>query len=136
MRAALFDVLEGRFGMEGPQLSAVSPSDYTLLSVIANLQRLFNTRKEALAHLPDYGLPDLTTIYRDAPDSFAILKREIRAAVERFEPRVQRVHVEIRDMQGAQMRITFILSGILIDGRRIRLETTFVSQELTQVRSL
>ena len=136
MRAALFDVLEGRFGTDGPQLTTVSSSDYTLLSVIANLQRLFNTRKEALPHLPEYGLPDLTTIYRDAPDSFAILKREIRAAVERFEPRVQRVHVEIRDLHGAQMRITFILSGILMDGRRIRLETTFVSQELTQVRSL
>lgn len=133
MRPALYDVLEGRFGA-GPPMEAVPASERALHSVIANLQRLFNTRQGAVEHLPDYGLPDLTTVYRDAPDSFDRLRRALREAVERYEPRLRRVHVEPAEQ--AAMRLSFIVSGELERGRRIRLQTTFISQEPTVVRSV
>jgi type VI secretion system protein len=110
--------------------------EHTVQSIIANLQRLFNTRRGSLAHLPDYGLPDMTTVYLDAPDSIDRLRRAVQEAAERYEPRLKRIHVETSDINLMRMRTTFILSGELGRGGRIRLETTFLSQDLAQVRNL
>jgi type VI secretion system protein len=135
LRASIIDCLEGRFG-GGPDLGSVPASDHTVQSIVSNLQRLFNTRRGSVAHLPDYGLPDMTTVYLDAPDSIDLLRRAVQEAASRYEPRLRRVHVETSDINLVKMRTTFILSGETRGGGRIRLETTFLSQDLAQVRNL
>jgi hypothetical protein len=56
------------------------------LSVQENVRRILNTRAGALKHLPDYGLPDLTNVYKELPGSSHALKAdggnatEVRAA--------------------------------------------------------
>jgi predicted component of type VI protein secretion system len=64
MQVGLFEAFSGRFA-DGTPLDAVGEDQHRLLSVIDNLNRLFNHRQDALTHLPDYGLPDLSQTYRD-----------------------------------------------------------------------
>ena len=133
IRLALFDVLEGRFGGVTP-VASVSPEEHRVHSIVGNLRRLLNTRQGSVPHLPGYGLPDLSTIQREAPDSLDLLRRSVRQAVLDYEPRLAHVRVEPRDVDPFKMRVTFVISGEVEPGRRVRLETTFGSQELTDVR--
>lgn len=135
IRLALFDVLEGRFGGVTP-VESVSPDEHRVHSIVGNLQRLLNTRQGSVPHLPGYGLPDLSSIQREAPDSFDTLRKAIRTAVIDYEPRLTGVRVEPREIEPYKMRVTFVISGEVEPGRRIRLETTFGSQELTDVRQV
>ena len=133
MRLALFDVLEGRFGGE-TLVESVSPDEYRVQSIVGNLQRLFNTRQGAVPHLPAYGLPDLASVQRSAPSSLEALRKELRAAVMAYEPRLAQVRVETGEVDIYRMRVTFIISGEVAPGQRIRLETVFGSQEAPQVQ--
>ena len=51
-------------------------------SVYADISNLFNTRRGSLPHLPGFGLPDITEIYSDIPDSVMKLRKSLREAVE------------------------------------------------------
>lgn len=132
-RLALFDVLEGRFGGGAP-VESVPSGEQLLHSIVGNLERLFNTRQGAVPHLPYYGLPDLATIQRESTASLEALRKEIRTVVMAYEPRLARVRVETSDVNIFKMRITFLISGEVRPGERIRLETVFGSQEAAHVR--
>lgn len=133
MNAGLFDVLCGRFA-DGRRLETVPSDDHRVMSIVTHLNHLLSTRRGAIGHLPDYGLPDISEIYRDMPDSLDDLQRAIKDAVETYEPRLGRVHVTHKRTDRLAMRLTFLLHGELHDGRRIRLQTTFSSHELVNVR--
>lgn len=135
MRLALFDILEGRFGGTVP-VESVPPDEYLVQSIVGNLRRLLNTRQESVPHLPRYGLPDLASAHRETSASTETLRREVRAAVIDYEPRLSRVRVETGDAEAHQFRISFIITGEIAPGQRIRLETIFGSQERTDVRAL
>ena len=60
-RPSLYDILYGNFA-GGLDLNTVSETDQGILSVLDNMQRILNARAWALAHLPDYGLPDMKKI--------------------------------------------------------------------------
>jgi len=132
MEASIFDVLSGGYA-NGRPVRSVREDRRLLWSVVSNLNRLFNTRRESVKHLPDYGLPDLTTVYRDASGSIDQLRRAIKESIETYEPRLRRVHVEHRDTDEFSMRLIFIVSAILKNGQRVRFETTFESQRSTTV---
>ncbi len=133
MSLALFDILEGRFGGIIP-VESVSSDEYRVQSIVGNLQRLFNTRQGAVPHLQDYGLPDLATIQRESAASLEALRKELRTSVMAYEPRLARVRVETGEVEVFEMRVTFIISGEVAPGQRIRLETVFGSQEAAHVR--
>jgi type VI secretion system protein len=127
MEASAFDVLRGAFSNGRPVASV--PEDRRLLwSVVSNLNRLFNTRRGTIRHLPDYGLPDLLTVYRDAPRSADELRRAIKESIETYEPRLRRVRVRSRETDPYEMRLIFVVSGELKTGEEVRFETTFESQ--------
>ncbi len=60
-RPSLYEILYGNFA-GGLELNQVSEEEQAILSVLDNMQRILNTRAGSLKHLPDYGLPDMTTI--------------------------------------------------------------------------
>lgn len=60
-RPSLYDILYGNFA-GGLDLNTVSETDQVILSVLDNMQRILNCRAGTLAHLPDYGLPDMTAV--------------------------------------------------------------------------
>lgn len=133
MKAGLIDILLGQFA-DGHPIEAVSEDNRLVMSIISNLNNLFNTRRGFVAHLPDYGLPDITEIYRDIPDSVLKLQTAIRDAVEKYEPRLRRVRVEHQQTEPFAMRLVFLVSGELMNRQRVRFETTFSSTDPTQVR--
>lgn len=133
MDASIFDVLTGGFAEDEP-LSAVHEDRHRFLSVLSNLNRLFNTRQGSVKHLPDYGLPDISSIYREAPRSIDELRRAIVTVVRKYEPRLRRVHVEHRETDDFDMRLIFLLTGELGDGQRVQFQTTFESHESARVR--
>lgn len=132
MEAGLFAVLHGRF-IDGRPVQEVSRDEHRALSIVGNLNYLFNTRRGSLAHLPDYGLPDISEVYRDMPGSIVMLQQSIKEAVETYEPRLCRVRVEHKDTDRFAMRLVFHLSGEMIDGQRVRFQTIFSSNELAKV---
>lgn len=134
MRAALYDVLRGTFG-DGTSLDAVDEYEHVLYSVVGNLTHLFNTRQGSLPHLPDYGLPDIASAFRDQPHSIDDLSGSIRKAVETYEPRLRHVRLEHRETDRSAMRLVFWLTAEMTQGQRVRLKTTFASENLAQVRS-
>ena len=133
MQAGLFDVLRGRF-RGGQALHTVPAREQRLQSVVSNLSHLFNTRQGSLAHLPDYGLPDVTAAYRDNPRSVDDLRRTIRDAVRKYEPRLRRIRLQHRDTDRDEMNLVFLMTAELEDGQRVQLQTTFTSHEMAQVR--
>ena len=132
MNAGLYDILSGEFA-DGRPIDSVSEDEQLLMSIVSNLNYLFNSRQGALEHLPDYGLPDITEIYRDIPDSIQKLKLAIQDAVEQYEPRLKRVRVHYKETDSSNFRIVFILTAELLNDERVRFQTTFSSQEKAQV---
>lgn len=132
MDASIYDVLTGSFD-EGQPVSSVPEGRHLVWSVVSNLNRMFDTRQGTVEHLPDYGLPEMTMVYRDAPRSGEDLRRAIKESVEKYEPRLRRVRVERRETSEHSMRLVFLLRAELKTGEQIRLETTFESQRPTQV---
>jgi type VI secretion system protein len=132
MTASIFDVLTGTFANGQPVMS-VSEDRRLLLSVVSNLNRLFNTRRGTVGHLPDYGLPDMLTVYRDSPRSADELRRAIKESIETYEPRLNRVRVRRRETDEHSMRLVFVVKAELKNGERVRFETTFESQKTAKV---
>lgn len=132
MNASVFDVLNGGFA-NGRSVRSVPEERRLLWSVVSNLNRLFNTRRGSVRHLPDYGLPDMLTVYRDAPRSADELRRAIKESIKTYEPRLRRVRIRHRDTEEYTMRLVFIVRAELIDGERVRFETTFESQKSAKV---
>lgn len=132
MEASIFDVLTGTFA-NGRPVTSVSEDQRLLLSVVSNLNRLFNTRRGTVGHLPDYGLPDMLTVYRDSPQSADELRRAVKESIETYEPRLNRVRVRHRETDEHAMRLVFIVKAELKNGERVRFETTFESQKTATV---
>jgi type VI secretion system protein len=132
MDAGLFDVLSGRFA-DGRPIDSVAQDERTLMSVVTHLNHLLSTRRGSLPHMPDYGLPSISEIYRDMPDSVVELQRSIKTTVERFEPRLKRVHVTYKETDRLNMRLVFLLAGELENGQRAEFQTVFSSHELVNV---
>lgn len=133
MKISLFDALSGDDRAsrmrDGPDRSSER-----FQSIIRNLTHLLNTRRGSVGHLPDYGLPDLGSLYRGMPDSIDELRRSVQETIEKYEPRLNRVRVKVQVADASTMRLPLILTAEM-DGERVRLMTTFSSREPVEVGS-
>ena len=85
----LFEAVTGHFA-NGDPIGLHSRNQQTFLSVRDNIQRILNSRRESLAHLPDYGLGDLSKIYRHMPaPPLYTLRREIEDTLLKYEPTLE-----------------------------------------------
>ncbi|BEM75215.1 hypothetical protein SME36J_46380 [Serratia marcescens] len=57
------------------------------------MQRILNCRADTLAHLPDYGLPDMTKILQGMPGTAHELMGTLSAVLLKYEPRPKRITV-------------------------------------------
>lgn len=126
MNQGLFESLTGRFLGEIP-IDSVPVKSRRILSIMDHLNRMFNTREGSLPHLKDYGLPDISEIYRKMPHGMQELQDAIKRAVERYEPRMVNVKVSPRDSEGDKFKLVFIISGEMKGGGVVRFQTTFTS---------
>lgn len=95
-RPSLYETLYGNF-TGGLDLHQVSEQNQVILSVLDNMQRILNCRAGTLAHLPDYGLPDMTRILQGMPGTAHELMGTLSAVLLKYEPRLKSINVILLD---------------------------------------
>jgi type VI secretion system protein len=120
---SLYDMLLGQIG--GEPLDAYDDRTLECLSVEQNVQRILNTRAGALKHLPDYGLPDLTSIYKALPASAHVLKKQMEETLLNYEPRIRAIDVEILENDDPGVLVSFEMTCHLKKAGLVRFGTYF-----------
>ena len=90
--SSLYETLFGTFN-GGFDLHQVNEPNQVILSVLDNMQRILNCRAGTLAHLPDYGLPDLTEIIQGMPGTAHQFLQTFRVVLLKYEPRLKNINV-------------------------------------------
>ncbi|MBP6115859.1 MAG: type VI secretion system baseplate subunit TssE [Neisseriaceae bacterium] len=104
-----------------------------VLSVMNNIEHILNTRQGSVKHLPDYGLPDLSIIYRHLPSSLSVLQKYITFTLLKYEPRLEGIQVQTIGCHDSDFIIAYELLCCLKKVGYIRYETMFSSEESVQV---
>lgn len=132
MNQALFESITGMF-LDGTSIEDVPPSQRLLYSVMDHLNRMFNTRKGSIPHLKDYGLPDISEIYRKMPEGLGELEAAIKRTVELYEPRMRNIKIIRRETDNQVSRLVYLISGEIVRGGLVRFQTTFISTGFSKI---
>lgn len=89
---SLYETLYGNFS-GGLKLRDLSEENQVILSVLDNMRRILNARAGTLAHLPDYGLPDMTKILQGMPGTTHELMDKLSSVLLKYEPRLKSLKV-------------------------------------------
>lgn len=127
----LFEAVTGHFA-NGDPIAMHSRNQQTFLSVRDNIQRILNSRRNSLAHLPDYGLGDLSKIYRHMPASAHTLQREIEGTLLKYEPRLKSIEISAAEPEG-DMLLSFTMSCVLHQAGLVRYGTHFTPEGQTRL---
>ena len=133
-RPSLYETLYGNF-TGGIDLYQVSEQNQTIISVLDNMQRILNCRAGTLAHLPDYGLPDMTKILQGMPGTAHQLITTLSAVLLKYEPRLSRINVVMQEqIQPGELRyaIDAELKGVGL----VRYGTEFMPEGRVLIRHL
>jgi type VI secretion system protein len=130
----LFEAVTGHFA-NGARIDDYDVATQTFFSVQDNIQRILNSRRNGLAHLPDYGLDDLSEIYRHLPSSAHRLRHAIETTVLKYEPRVRRIEIDIRDTEPG-MLLSFTMACYLHQEGLVRFGTHFTLDGQTRLDML
>ncbi|EMF0720319.1 type VI secretion system baseplate subunit TssE [Citrobacter freundii] len=95
-RPSLYETLFGNF-TGGLDMCQVSEQNQVILSVLDNMQCILNCRAGSLAHLPDYGLPDMTKILQGMPGTAHQLMSTLSSVLLKYEPRLKNITVTLLD---------------------------------------
>jgi type VI secretion system protein len=87
-------MLYGNFS-GGLDLHDISEENQVILSVLDNMQRILNCRAGTLAHLPGYGLPDMSKILQGMPGTAHQLMTTLSEVLLRYEPRLNSIQVTL-----------------------------------------
>ena len=118
---ALFDLLLSNSSHDENQTAC------EIASIKTHLDRLLNARQGSLAHLPNYGLPDVSAIYRGMPYTVHDLAKAVKQCIETFEPRLLNVWVTPIAAKQHDCIIQLEISASLITGTPIQFHTYFKS---------
>jgi type VI secretion system protein len=127
----LFEAVTGHFA-NGDQIGIHSQNQQTFLSVRDNIQRILNSRRESLAHLPDYGLGDLSKIYRHMPASAHTLQREIEGTLLKYEPRLKSIQISVAEPEDG-MLLSFTMTCVLHQAGLVHYGTHFTPEGQTRL---
>jgi type VI secretion system protein len=130
----LFERITGYFA-DGAAVSDFTLEEQTFLSVRDNIERILNSRRHSLAHLPDFGLDDLSEIYRNLPSSTHRLRNAIEATLLKYEPRLKAVEIEVQAPEPG-MTVSFTLACHLHKEGLVRFDTVFTPDGKTRLRML
>jgi type VI secretion system lysozyme-like protein len=82
-----------------------------------HLKVLLNSRREVLPHLPEYGLPDLSVVYKNFPDSLEMIRQAIGSTIKRFEPRLTDISVRLVEKEDKVFHATYLVSAAFEDNQ-------------------
>ncbi|KPA15754.1 Type VI secretion system, lysozyme-related protein [Candidatus Magnetomorum sp. HK-1] len=93
-------------------------------SIRNHLKMLLNSKSAFLNYLPDYGLPDISEIYENVPDSLDLLARIIEKVIRKFEPRLKNVRVSlINKVQEDRFQATYLVESEIDPEGQITFQT-------------
>ena len=116
-------------------LHQISEEDQHTLSVLDNMQRILNSRAGTLAHLPDYGLPDMGQLLQGLPATAHGLMRSMQETLTRYEPRLTAVNIQLLP-QTQPGHLEYSLDVQLKSGRQVMFGTTLAAEGKILVRHL
>jgi len=131
---SLYELLYGNFS-GGLDLHQVSEQNQVILSVLDNMQRILNCRAGTLAHIPDYGLPDMTTILQGLPGTAHLLMSTLSAVLLKYEPRLNSINVVMQD-QTIPGELRYAIDAELKGIGLVRYGTEFMPEGRVLVRHL
>lgn len=120
---SLYNILVGYFTSDDVDPSDVDESYFKRQSeerklrqsIIENLTKILQARRNPESHLPDFGLPDIMEVYVDSGYTFDPLKKYIAEAVLKYEPRIAKVRIEAPHFDKDNFRITLKIKAVLKD---------------------
>jgi type VI secretion system protein len=98
----------------------------TMHSIQLHLERLFNTRRGSLKHLPHYGLPDMNEIFQNLPDSTIELINAIKYSIEHYEPRLNNVIIAQTKNKDGDGVINLVITAMMSNAQGINYLTFFL----------
>ncbi|MEB8192664.1 type VI secretion system baseplate subunit TssE [Raoultella terrigena] len=131
---SLYEILYGNF-TGGLDLNHVNEQDQAILSVLDNMQRILNCRAGTLAHLPDYGLPDMTKILQGMPGTAHELMGTLSAVLLKYEPRLKRISVILLE-QAIPGELRYAIDAELKGVGLVRYGTEFMPEGRIFIRHL
>jgi type VI secretion system protein len=94
-------------------------------SIVGHLQGLLNTRQGNSALDPQYGLPDFTDTFYMLPRGASALCDGVARAIERYEPRLRNVEVQLRGMEKGDAFLRFVIRAELAEsGAPVQFDST------------
>ncbi|WP_455916876.1 type VI secretion system baseplate subunit TssE [Pantoea agglomerans] len=133
-RPSLYEMLFGNF-TGGLDLHQVSEENQVILSVLDNMQRILNCRAGTLAHLPDYGLPDMTQILQGLPGTAHQLMAALSGVLLRYEPRLKSIKVTMLE-QTLPGELRYAIDAELKGFGLVRYGTEFMPEGRVLLRHL
>ncbi len=131
---SLYEILFGNF-TGGLDLHQVSEKNQVILSVLDNMQRILNCRAGALAHLPDYGLPDMSIILQGLPGTAHQLMATLSNVLLKYEPRLKSINVVLLE-QTIPGELRYAIDAELKGVGLVRYGTEFMPEGRVLVRHL
>lgn len=116
-------------------LHEVNEQNQVILSVLDNMQRILNCRAGALAHLPDYGLPDMTKVLQGMPGTAHQLMSILSQVLMKYEPRLKKVSVVMLE-QTIPGELRYALDAELKGVGLVRYDTEFMPEGKVLLRHL
>ncbi|QFQ09418.1 type VI secretion system baseplate subunit TssE [Enterobacter sichuanensis] len=133
-RPSLYETLYGNF-TGGLDLHQVSEENQVILSVLDNMQRILNCRAGTLAHLPDYGLPDMTKILQGMSGTAHELMGTLSAVLLKYEPRLKKIDVVLLE-QTIPGELRYAIDAELRGIGLVRYGTAFMPDGRVLIRHL
>ena len=131
---SLYEMLTGNF-TGGLDLHQVSEQNQVILSVLDNMQRVLNCRAGTLAHLPDYGLPDMAKILQGMPGTAHEMMSTLSAVLLKYEPRLKSLSVILLD-QTIPGELRYAIDAELKGMGLVRYGTEFMPEGRVFIRHL
>ncbi|MFV0575033.1 MAG: type VI secretion system baseplate subunit TssE [Vibrio sp.] len=131
---SLYETLLGNFA-GGLDLHLLSEEDQVVLSVLDNMQRILNCRAGTIAHLPDYGLPDMSKILQGMPGTAHQLMGVLSDVLLKYEPRLKSVKVIMLD-QKMPGELRYAIDAELKGVGLVRYGTEFMPEGRMLIRHL
>jgi type VI secretion system protein len=127
-------MLAGNF-TGGLDLHQVSEQNQVIMSVLDNMQRILNCRAGTLAHIPDFGLPDMTTILQGLPGTAHQLMRVLSDVLLKYEPRLKRIDVVMQE-QSIPGELRYAIDAELKGIGLVRYGTEFMPEGRVLIRHM
>lgn len=133
-RPSLYETLYGNF-TGGLDLHQVSEQNQVILSVLDNMQRILNCRAGTLAHLPDYGLPDMSKILQGMPGTAHELMGILSAILLKYDPRLKKIDVVLLE-QAIPGELRYAIDAELKGIGLVRYGTEFMPEGRVLIRHM